>query len=65
MQFLYSAFLPKPAQSVLHIITPGKPVTSVTCSTPGEYTHAYTLQRATDNLNTIAISVYHQVLIYG
>ncbi len=31
----------------------------------GEYTPAYTLQGATGNLSTIAISVYSQVLIYG
>ncbi len=49
----------------LHIITPGRPVTSVTCSTPGEYTPAHTLQGATGNLGTIALSVYSQVLIYG
>ncbi len=32
MQFLYSTFsLPKLAQSALHIITPGRPVASITC----------------------------------
>ncbi len=66
MQFLYSALsLPKLSQSALHIITPGRPVISVTCSTPwGVYTRC-TLQGATGNLSTIAISVYSQVLIYG
>ncbi len=35
MQFLYSTFsLPKLAQSALHIIIPGRPVTSITCSIP-------------------------------
>ncbi len=58
----------KLAQSALHIITPGRPVTSVTCSTPWEVyrpTPVNTLQGATGNLSTTAISVYRQVLIYG
>ncbi len=43
VQFLYSVFsLPKLAQSALHIITRGRPVTSITCSTPwGVYTHLH------------------------
>ena len=59
-------FLSKLAQSTLHIITPGRPLTSITCSTPCTPAYImYTLQDATGNLSTIAISVYHRVFIYG
>ncbi len=64
MQFLYSAFsLSKLAQSALHIITLGDLLHPSPAQLPGEYTPADTLQGATGNLSTIAISVYSQVLI--
>ncbi len=62
MQFLYSAFsLPKLAQSALHIITPGRPVTSITCCYSNKPSFIVTLQTGFNchtNLQRIHINIF-------
>ena len=66
MQLLYIALsLLKLAQSPLYIITPADLLHPSPVQIPGEHTPAYMLQGAMVNQSTIAISVYHQILIYG
>ncbi len=63
MQFLYSAFsLPsKLAQSAVHIITSGRPVTSITCSIPWGI-HPLAQFKAPQVIQVQLPSVYWQVL---
>ncbi len=69
MQFLYSTFsLPKLAHKLkaLYILLPLSDLLHPSpAELPGEYPPAHTLQDAMGNLDTIAISGYSQVLIYG
>ena len=65
MQFLYSAFPGRSQLKALYILLPLADLLHPSpAQLPGEYTPAHTLQGATGNLGTIAISVYSQVLIY-
>ncbi len=66
MPFLYSTFSCRNKLKALYILLPLADLFNPSpAQLPGEYTPAYTLQGATGNLGTIAISVYSQVLIYG
>ena len=65
-EFLYSTFPCRSWLKALYILLPLADLLHPSAAQlPGEYTPAYALQGATDNLSTIAISVYSQVLIYG